>query len=200
MPFLAEMTVSAPHEKHFPKDRLPEIALAGRSNVGKSSLINRLVGRKLAHTSSTPGRTQMLNFYRIWTTGKVGRDGLYLVDMPGYGYAKVNLEKRHSWAALIDEYLNSRETLSAVIQLIDLRHDPQPLDLQMADWVRESGKPYLLIGTKADKIAKSKVEEQMQRATEILQLDPAYAMAFSAETGLGRERIWHWVLHTALGR
>lgn len=197
MQIAARYTKSVALPEQLPKDRLPEIALAGRSNVGKSSLINRLLGhKKLARTSNTPGRTQTLNYYIVEPPG-VGKHPFYLVDMPGYGYAEVSKRRRDEWGRLIDEYLNTRETLCGVIQLVDLRHPPQPLDLQMAAWLRQSDIPYLVVATKADKIARSKVPESVLVIAEHLRIDTADIIAFSAETGLGAEQLWQWVTETA---
>jgi len=201
MPIIAEFVTSATNPDQFPKDRLPEIAMAGRSNVGKSSLINKILAQsRLAHTSSTPGRTQTLNFFRIWPEGRDGKKGFYLVDMPGYGFAKASLSRRAQWAKFINEYLETRETLKGIVQLVDMRHPPQPLDLQMAEWLREVETPYLVVATKADKIAKTKVPQQLQAMAEQLQLPTEDMIAFSAQTGLGREELWRWILNTALDR
>lgn len=199
MPIIAEFVKSAARIDQLPKDQLPEIALAGRSNVGKSSLINCLVQcPRLAKTSNTPGRTQMLNFYRVQPEGTAGKP-FYLVDMPGYGFAQVSAARRAEWGKLIEEYLSSRETLRGIISLIDLRHPPQPLDLQMAEWLRHFDVPYLVVGTKADKIARTKVPEQMLQTAEKMHLDSDDTLAFSAETGLNRDRLWRWIIGIATG-
>lgn len=192
MAIKAHLAVCAGKQDQLPRDRKPEIALAGRSNVGKSSLINCLVNRKgLAHTSNTPGRTQTLNFYNLESPGEV--KPFYLVDMPGYGYAKVNLGRRDEWKQLIDGYLSTSENLKAIIQLIDLRHPPQPLDIQMTEYLLSNNFPFLLVGTKADKIAKTKVNESMLVIAEELNIDSINTLAFSAETALGRDNLWNWV-------
>lgn len=192
MAIKAHLAICAGKEEQFPRDRKPEIALAGRSNVGKSSLINCLVNRKgLAHTSNTPGRTQTLNFYHLEAPGEA--KPFYLVDMPGYGYAKVNLGRRDEWKHLIEGYFRSSEHLKAIIQLIDLRHPPQPLDIQMTEYLLSNNFPFLLVGTKADKIAKTKVDESMLLIAEELNIDSINTLAFSAESALGRENLWNWV-------
>ena len=194
----AEYVTSATKPAQFPQDGRPEIALAGRSNVGKSSLINRLLGhKKLARTSSTPGRTQTLNFYSV-EPGEPGRD-FYLVDMPGYGHASASLARRREWAGFIDAYLAERQALRAVLMLIDIRHDPQPLDLVMAEWLRDSPRPYLVIATKADKISRSRVGGSLSHAMKVLGLDPRNGLAFSADTGYGREALWTRVVELTMG-
>ena len=196
MPIIAEFVKSAAKPDQFPTDRLPEIAFAGRSNVGKSSLINCLLrSPKLAKTSNTPGRTQMLNFYRIYPEGKASKP-FYFVDMPGYGFAQVSLSRREEWGRLIETYLTSREPLHGVVHLIDMRHPPQPLDLQMSEWLKHYEANFLVVGTKSDKIAKTKVAEQLLQIAELLNVDSDETLAFSAETGLGREPLWRWVLET----
>ena len=192
----AEFVISVARLEQLPSERLPEIALAGRSNVGKSSMINTLVGRPgLARTSNTPGRTQMLNYFRITPEGD-GRP-FFLVDMPGYGFAAVNQRKRADWGDLIEGYASTRPTLCGIVQLIDLRHPPQPLDHSMAQWLKDHGHNYLIVGTKADKVAKTKVPELMLQAAEKLNIDSRDTMAFSAQTGLGREQVWRWMVETA---
>lgn len=185
----AEYVTSATQSAQMPRDGYPEIALAGRSNVGKSSLVNRLLGhKKLARTSNTPGRTQTLNFYRV-DPGTSGRS-FYVVDMPGYGHASASLARRETWARFIESYLTTRENLRAIVMLIDIRHDPQPLDLVMAERLRESSLPYLVVATKADKISRSRVSGSLSHALKVLGLDPGHGLAFSAETGLGRDLLW----------
>ncbi|HYG59793.1 MAG TPA: GTP-binding protein [Symbiobacteriaceae bacterium] len=178
MAVFSEFVMSAASARQFLTDNLPEIALVGRSNVGKSSMINSLVrANKLARTSNTPGRTQTLNFYRIWPEGKpkVGdpadpddkdrfslkgtaleaaqsAHAFYFVDMPGYGYAKVSESQRQSWRKLIEHYLITRENLRAVIQIVDLRHPPSKDDVAMWEWLRHYGRVRLCLATKADKL------------------------------------------------
>ncbi|HEY3377804.1 MAG TPA: ribosome biogenesis GTP-binding protein YihA/YsxC [Armatimonadota bacterium] len=196
MPIIAEFTISAANLSQLPTDRLPEVAMAGRSNVGKSSLINKVVGKaKLARTSNTPGRTQTLNFYRIFPEGKASKP-FYLVDMPGYGFAEVNLRRRAEWGVLIEGYLSTREYMRGVIHLLDMRHPPQPLDLQMSSWLAHYENNFLVVGTKADKVAKTKVPEHLLQIAEGLNIDSSQTLAFSAETGLGSAQLWRWVLDT----
>lgn len=197
MHITAEFITSAARFDQLPKEKLPEIALAGRSNVGKSSMINALVGKPgLARTSNTPGRTQTLNYYRITLDEKIGKS-FYLVDMPGYGYAAINKGSRVRLSNLIERYLSMHSMLRGVIQLIDMRHSPQPLDHIMVQLLQEYGYPYLVVGTKADKLAKTKVPEQMLRIAENLNVDSRDTTAFSAETKFGRDQILSWIIDTA---
>src|SRR5690625_5301118 len=146
----AEILISAVRKEHYPKDSLPEIALAGRSNVGKSSFINRLIQRKqLVRTSSKPGKTQTLNFYLI-------NDRFYFVDVPGYGYAKVSKKERENWGRMMEEYFETRQTLNAVILLTDIRHPPTADDIQMYDYLKYHDLPVIVIATKLDKLPKNK--------------------------------------------
>ena len=146
----AEILLSAANKSHYPQDDIPEIALAGRSNVGKSSFINTMLNRKnLARTSGKPGKTQLLNFFNI-------DDKLRFVDVPGYGYAKVSKTERAKWGRMIEEYLTSRENLRAVVSLVDLRHDPSADDVQMYEFLKYYEIPVILVATKADKIPRGK--------------------------------------------
>jgi GTP-binding protein len=195
----AEFVLSVAGLDQLPDERLPEIALAGRSNVGKSSLINTLLGKPgLARTSNTPGRTQTLNYYRI-TPAEGKAKPFFLVDMPGYGFAAINQSKRADWGDLIEGYANTRPTLCGIMQLIDLRHPPQPLDHSMTQWLRDNEHNYLVVGTKADKVARTKVPELMLQVAEKLNIDSLDTLAFSAQTGLGREQLWRWVIDTVQG-
>lgn len=200
MPIKAEFVLSAMSVDQLPIDRLPEIAMAGRSNVGKSSLINKVLGQRgLARTSNTPGRTQALNYYRIFPEGAAGKP-FYLVDMPGFGFARVSTSRRAEWGHLIESYLSQRETLCGIVHLVDMRHPPQPKDLQMAEWLRHYQAHFLVVGTKADKVAKTKVPEQLLQLAEGMNIDSAQFAAFSAESGLGKEQVWRWIVDAAGGK
>ena len=146
----AEILLSAANKSHYPQDEIPEIALAGRSNVGKSSFINTLLNRKnLARTSGKPGKTQLLNFFNI-------DDKLRFVDVPGYGYAKVSKTERAKWGKMIEEYLTSRENLRAVVSLVDFRHEPSADDIQMYEFLKYYEIPVIVVATKADKVPRGK--------------------------------------------
>ncbi|NEW04468.1 YihA family ribosome biogenesis GTP-binding protein [Paenibacillus sp. SYP-B3998] len=181
----AEFIISAVGPSQYPEDALPEIALAGRSNVGKSSLINRLISRKnLARTSSQPGKTQTLNYYKI-------NQDLYFVDLPGYGYAKVSKTERERWGKFIENYLLNREPLKLVMQLIDLRHPPSKDDQAMYQWLRHNDLPVLVVATKADKIPKSQWQKHAKIVRETLGMDQGYhPLLFSSEIGLGKDELW----------
>ncbi|WP_410771863.1 ribosome biogenesis GTP-binding protein YihA/YsxC [Fontibacillus sp. BL9] len=181
----AEFVISAVGPNQYPEDALPEIALAGRSNVGKSSLINRMINRKnLARTSSTPGKTQHLNYYRI-------NDGIYFVDFPGYGYAKVSKSQREVWGKMIEKYLLERETLQLVLLVIDLRHPPSKDDELMYDWLKHYDLPVCVVATKADKIPKSRWQKHLKIIKEALVMRAGdQIIMFSSEEGMGRDELW----------
>ena len=180
-----EMIGSFVREEQFPEDGLPEFALAGRSNVGKSSFINRMIGRKaMARISSKPGKTQQLNFYRI-------EEQLYFVDVPGYGYAKVSKSERAAWGKMIEKYFMGREQLRAVVLIIDIRHEPTNDDQMMYDFLKHYNIPVIVVATKADKIPKGKWDKHKKVVREVLQMekeDPL--LVFSSEKGLGFEEAW----------
>lgn len=180
----AEYIISAADPSQFPPDGLPELALVGRSNVGKSSLINRLTGRRsLAKTSGTPGKTRLLNFYRINQTW-------YLVDLPGYGYARVSGQMRRQWRPLVEGYLSNRPQLRGVIQLIDIRHPPTADDRQMYAWLTHYRLPVILVATKADKIARGRWGQHLKIIEKELGLLPSAGLIpFSAKTGQGTEEL-----------
>ncbi len=169
--------------QQLPPPEYPEIAFAGRSNVGKSSLINRLVQRKsLVKTSTRPGKTQSLNFFSV-------DDSLYLVDLPGYGYAKVPKKMKDAWQRLITGYLETRENLKCVIVIIDLRHALKMIDRQLVDWLRSSGVPYLLVYTKMDKLSANERHKNAAVLDAGLGVSKDQRLLFSAKTGEGRDKI-----------
>lgn len=182
------MNLSAVSSKQYPDEGYPEIALLGRSNVGKSSLINALINRKsFARTSSTPGKTQTLNFYNI-------EDLLYLVDVPGYGFAKVSKKQREEFGVMIEEYLTTRKPLKGVIILVDGRHAPSDDDISMYQFVSYYHLPTLIVATKMDKVKKNqwnKTTSQVNKAMNINQTDQL--QLFSAETKAGKEQVWDWI-------
>lgn len=172
----------------LPENEKPEIAFAGKSNVGKSSLINALMNRKAyARISATPGKTQTINFYNI-------NDVMYLVDLPGYGYAKVSEKERVQWGKLIEGYLHGSEQLKAVFLLIDIRHEPSANDKMMYQWVVEQGFRPVIIATKLDKIKRSQVQKHLKMLREGLKLLPGTKMIpFSSVTKQGRDEIWELI-------
>lgn len=182
----AEFVTSAVKDTQYPAGALVEVALAGRSNVGKSSLINKVVNRrKLARTSNTPGRTRLINFFLV-------NGQFHLVDLPGYGYAKVSVAERESWGRMIENYLTGRSNLRGVLLLIDCRHPPTALDIEVFNWFKDSGIPVAVIATKADKLSRSKLLRSMQIIKKTFSLtgeDKFQLMSFSAETGQGREEL-----------
>ncbi len=166
-----------------PPADLPEIAFSGRSNVGKSSLLNTLLRRRaFARVSKTPGRTREINFFRINGT-------FTLVDLPGYGYAKVSKERKEVWGGLIDEYIRTSPTLRGVVQLLDIRRDPTDDDKQMLDFLADIEKPTIVTLTKADKLSKNEVAERSQKIARQLLLDPEQVIVFSSHTGYGRDEL-----------
>ncbi|WP_181349746.1 ribosome biogenesis GTP-binding protein YihA/YsxC [Thalassobacillus sp. CUG 92003] len=181
----AEIVISAVSQKQYPKEPIPEIALAGRSNVGKSSFINKLIQRKsLARTSSKPGKTQTINFYRI-------NDKFHFVDVPGYGYAKVSKKEREKWGQMMEEYFSTREFLRATVLIVDMRHKPSEGDQMMYDYLKHFDLPVIVIATKADKISKGKRHKHLQTIIQTLQMeDEDTIIPFSAETAEGKEYAW----------
>ena len=172
----------------LPENQLPEVAFAGKSNVGKSSLINALMNRKsLARTSGQPGKTQTINFYNL-------NDQIYLVDLPGYGYAKTAKRERELWGEMIERYLHTSDVLRAVFLLVDIRHAPSENDRQMFDWMTYMGFDPVIIATKLDKIKRSQVNRQIKVIREGLGADgETIIVPFSAQTKQGRETIWDFM-------
>ena len=170
----------------LPKNQKPEVAFAGKSNVGKSSLINSLVNRKaLARTSSQPGKTQTINFYNVNET-------MYLVDLPGYGYAKVPQSEKEKWGKLIERYLHGSQQLRAVFLLIDIRHEPGANDKIMYEWICHNGYEPIIIATKLDKIKRSQIQKQVKLIREGLNVRPGtQIIPFSSETKQGVAEVWN---------
>lgn len=178
----AEFVRSAFSREHWINDGRPEIAFLGRSNVGKSSLLNSLLGRKgLARTSNTPGRTQSINYFLV-------NNAFYFVDLPGYGYAKVSKSMRSDWGTMARDYLTDRPELVLFIQLVDSRHEPSELDKQLNDWLIVNEKPHLVVATKADKLSANQLQKQLAAITR--QLTESKIVAYSASTGKGRDGVW----------
>lgn len=180
-----ELVISAVRPDQYPEDGLPEFALAGRSNVGKSSFINKMIGRKsMARISSKPGKTQTLNFYKI-------EEKLFYVDVPGYGYAKVSKSEREAWGKMIERYITDREPLRAVVQIVDLRHPPSRDDVAMYDFMKHFDIPCIVIATKADKIPKGKWDKHKKIVRDTLEMEKTDPLiVFSSETGLGKDEAW----------
>lgn len=183
-----DLTISAVRPEQYPKTAYPEVALVGRSNVGKSSLTNVLINRQnFAHTSSQPGKTQTLNFYAV-------ENQLYFVDVPGYGYAKVSKKERERFGQMIENYLTQREQLCGVIMLVDARHAPTADDVTMYQWLAYYNLPTLVVGTKSDKVksnARNRQESQIRKKLGMTPDDPL--ILFSAKTKRGKEQVWQWI-------
>ncbi|RNB90526.1 YihA family ribosome biogenesis GTP-binding protein [Brevibacillus fluminis] len=186
----AEFITSAVAANQYPTDGLPEIALVGRSNVGKSSLLNKMMNRKaLARTSSKPGKTQTLNYFLV-------NKSIYLVDFPGYGYAKVAKSIKETWGKMIQTYLAKREELRFMVQLVDIRHAPSKDDVAMYAWSKEIGIPVVVVATKADKIARGRWQQHTKIIRETMNVrggDPI--LVFSSETGQGRDELWQEIIN-----
>lgn len=185
----SEFVISAVSEKQYPNDDLPEFALAGRSNVGKSSLINTIVNRrKLARTSQQPGKTQTLNFYKV-------NDTLYLVDVPGYGYAKVSKKQREKFGEMIQDYLETRADLKGLILLVDARHDPTKDDINMFEYAQYLNIPILVVATKMDKLKKMEASQIKQKIGKSLDLNKENVsfLPFSSVDKLNVDKFWDWI-------
>ena len=181
----AEFLKSAFQESDWPRESKPEIAFMGRSNVGKSSVINSLLNtRGLARTSNTPGRTQSLNFFDI-------NNSFRFVDLPGFGYARVPKSLRLGWGEMVTSYLAKRQQLVLSIQLVDSRHEPTKLDLQLHEWLEQSAKPRLIVATKSDKLSNNDLKMSLKRAQRVFKTDTV--IAFSARNGSGRDELWRTI-------
>ena len=182
----ADILLSATNKSHYPQDDIPEVALAGRSNVGKSSFINTMLNRKnLARTSGKPGKTQLLNFFNI-------DDKLRFVDVPGYGYARVSKKEREKWGKMIEEYLTTRDNLRAVVSLVDLRHEPSADDVQMYQFLKYYEIPVILVATKADKIPRGKWNKHESMIKKKLDFDKTDTfIIFSSVNKTGVEEDWN---------
>jgi GTP-binding protein len=181
----AEFLKSSFQESDWPRDLKPEIAFMGRSNVGKSSVINSLLNtRGLARTSNTPGRTQSLNFFDI-------NNSFRFVDLPGFGYARVPKSLRLGWGEMVTSYLAKRQQLVLSIQLVDSRHEPTKLDLQLHEWLEHSAKPRLIVATKSDKLSNNDLKMSLKRAQRVFKTETV--IAFSAKSGSGRDELWRTI-------
>ena len=182
----ADFIRSAFDRSHWLNDGRPEVAFLGRSNVGKSSLINSLLGRRgLARTSNTPGRTQSINFFLI-------NDQFYFADLPGYGYAKVSKTMRGDWGKMAEEYLAEREDLVLCVQLVDSRHEPSPLDRQLNEWLIYHDKPHIVVATKSDKLSRN----ELQKSLNVIKraYPDSGVLAYSSSTAAGRDDVWSRIL------
>ncbi|MBC7765916.1 MAG: YihA family ribosome biogenesis GTP-binding protein [Hyphomonadaceae bacterium] len=190
----AEIIISAVSRAQYPPNGLPDIAFAGRSNVGKSSIINKLCNRKgLARTSSKPGKTATINFYEI-------EKQLHLVDLPGYGFARVSKGEKKKWHDMIEEYLTNRHQLQMVILMVDARHKPSDDDVGMFDWIKNCQGAVLVVATKSDKLKPKELEKNILTIRETLKMDDEDILVpFSSETGLGKGVVWK-VIEEALGQ
>ena len=186
-----KLTISAVKPSQYPRKRYPEVAIVGRSNVGKSTLTDALMNRKnYAHTSKQPGKTQTLNFYNV-------NDRIYLVDIPGYGYAKVSKAERERWADMIDMYLTRRRELAGVVLLVDGRRWPSRLDTQMKTWLNYYRIPTLVVATKMDKVKRSQQDREVKSVKEAMGIDDRSLALFSAKNKIGQDRIWQWISRVA---
>ena len=185
----AEFVRSAAREADFPRDGLPQVVFAGRSNVGKSSVINKiLLRRNLARVGAAPGKTTHINYFLI-------DEKLYLVDLPGYGYAKVSQAERDRWGRLIESWFADNALMTLGIMVVDARHKPTADDCSMAEWFKQCGKPFLVVANKLDKLRKSEIEPNLIRIRETLGLpDIVKVIAFSAEKGVGRQELLSEIL------
>lgn len=176
--------ISAVGPKQYPKGNLPEVVLVGKSNVGKSSFINTMIGRKnLARTSNTPGKTRQINFYNI-------DDLFYFVDLPGYGYSKMSKKEKIISGNYIEEYLQKRENIALVVHLLDIRHQPTEDDLLMYDYILHSNLPFIIVTNKADKIAVTKVNAEVEKIKQTLGISYSTILPFSAERKVYTEKVW----------
>ena len=176
--------ISVMNKSQYPKNKLPQIVLAGKSNVGKSSFVNALINRKaLARTSSAPGKTRQINFYNM-------DEKFYFVDLPGYGYSQMSKVEQKKVGDSIETYLRNSKNINLVILLVDIRHDPTANDRMMMDYIKSTGHRYIVVTSKADKIAKTKVQSYVDKIAEILEVDSDLIFAFSSETKFNRDVLW----------
>lgn len=194
MRVLSSFLAAATDATHFPVPTVPEIAFLGRSNVGKSSVINSLVGTKLARTSSTPGRTRSINFFEIRWPGKP-RPELIFADLPGYGYAKISREISQEWPKFIEPYLNERPTLALCVALIDVNVPPQQSDRQLLEFLSATGREVLLVGTKSDRLSNNQLNNVLRTLGN--EYPNARLLPYSSKTGAGRDELWKQIRQTA---
>jgi GTP-binding protein len=191
---LSRFLLAATDVKHFPAPTLPEIAFLGRSNVGKSSVINSLVGTKLARTSSTPGRTRAINFFELRIAGRP-RPELIFADLPGYGYAKISREVSNRWPSFIDPYLRDRGVLALCLALVDSNIAPQESDQQLINFLVATGRPFVIVATKSDRLSGNQLQNAMRSLAE--RYPQGRIVPFSAKTGAGKEELWQEIRKAA---
>ena len=196
MKVLTRFVTSAADPRRFPPPGAPEIAFVGRSNVGKSSLINSLVGSKIAKTSNTPGRTQTINFFQVRRPGKPHPDFVF-ADLPGYGFARVPKEVVASWAGFINPYLQQRESLALCVMLVDVNIPPQELDVQLVEWLRHFDRNFVLAATKADRVSGNQLRASLHRLSEQLNVDRGQIIPFSARARMGQDELWRAIKKAA---
>jgi GTP-binding protein len=196
MKVLTRFITAAVDPKQFPPPGAPEIAFLGRSNVGKSSLINSLVGSKIAKTSNTPGRTQTINFFQVRRPGKPDPDFIF-TDLPGYGYARVPKEITEKWSRFINPYLEKRESLVLCLALVDVTIPPQKLDLELLDWLRHARRNFWVVATKSDRISNNQRLSSLQKLSEQLQVSTEQIIPFSAKAQLGHGELWRAIRRAA---
>jgi len=194
MRVLSRFLAAATDAAHFPAPSLPEIAFLGRSNVGKSSIINSLVGKKLARTSSTPGRTRSINFFEIRWPGKPQPE-LIFADLPGYGYARISRQISEEWPKFIEPYLNERPTLALCVALVDVNVPPQPSDRQLLSFLNARGRDFLLVATKSDRLSNNQLRNSLRNLGQ--EYSAARLLSFSAKTGAGCDELWQQIRQAA---
>jgi GTP-binding protein len=190
MKVLVQFVTSAANPKQFPAPSAPEIAFLGRSNVGKSSLINALVGTKIAKTSNTPGRTQTINFFELRRPSKPHPEFLF-VDLPGYGFARVPTQISAQWSQFINPYLESRPNLALCLSLVDVSIPPQPLDIQLLDWLRHHKRTYRVVATKSDRISNNQMRKSLTSLSHQLGVEFEAIIPFSVKSKTGHAALWH---------
>jgi GTP-binding protein len=195
MRVLSRFMIAATDPSHFPAPLLPEIAFLGRSNVGKSSVINSLVGKKLAKTSATPGRTRSINFFELRWPGKPHPE-LIFTDLPGYGYAAVSREVSSRWPGFIEPYLKERSCLALCVALVDVNVPPQESDSELLRFLSSVGRPFLIVGTKSDRLSGNQLRNALQALTQ--EFPEARVLPYSARTGAGRDDLWREIRQAGL--
>jgi GTP-binding protein len=193
MKVVTRFVTSAADPKQFPAPSAPEIAFLGRSNVGKSSLINSLVADKIAKTSNTPGRTQTINFFELRRPGKPNPE-FFFVDLPGYGYARVPKAITTLWSGFIDPYLESRQSLALCVSLVDISIPPQQSDIRLHDWLRHHDRPYLVVATKADRISNNQLPKSLANLATALGVSRSAIVPFSSKSRTGHVALWNVIL------